>query len=156
MRVAVVAVFLLPALLFWSLYRIVIADDAACVKVCGNFFYDVQEFQVLGKVGRNCTAAKKTANDVATDGTGGVAVAGVVYAAYDCVFKRIAVLYCTIDRNGKSLVAGPAAADGLNGCVVQSVSSGKVYGLLDYVLLGCYMIRPEFFVGLVIVWSRLY
>ena len=41
MRVAVVAVLLLPALFFGSVYRIVITDDAAGVKVCGNFFYDV-------------------------------------------------------------------------------------------------------------------
>ena len=64
-----VAVLLLPALFFGSVYRIVIADYAAGVKVCGNFFYNVQEFQVLGKVGRNCAAAKKTAYDVAADST---------------------------------------------------------------------------------------
>ena len=80
----------------------------------------------------------------------------MVYAAYDCFFKRSAVLDYAVNSNGKSFVAGPAAADGLNGCVVRGVSSGKVYGLLDDNLLGGYMLRPEFFVSFVIIWCRLY
>ena len=80
-------ILLKPALLFRSVYRGILADDAPSPEVVGDFLNDIQEFQVVSKPGRDGGSAIETPGDVAADGASGIAVARMVYGRYDRFFK---------------------------------------------------------------------
>ncbi len=123
------AILLVPAHLFRSVERIVFADDAAGEKVGGHLLDDGQEFQIIGVMCRNGAAAQKGSHNVAADGSGGVAVSGMVDAAHDGILEGVPVLGGAVDGDGQRLVAGPASSDGFDGVVVFDIGESQIQRL---------------------------
>ena len=81
------AVFVEPEAFVVGVVVVDFVYDAAGPDVVGHFFYDIDEFEVVGEFGRDGFAAEQAAHNVAAYRSGGVAVAGVVYGTDDGVFE---------------------------------------------------------------------
>ena len=66
---------------------VVFADNASGVEILGHLLDHIPELQIVGKVCRDSAAAQKGSHDVAADGSGGVAVSGMVNAADDGIIE---------------------------------------------------------------------
>lgn len=66
---------------------VVFADNASGVEILGNLLDDVPELKFVGEVCGDSAAAQKGSHYVAADGSGGVAVSGMVDAADDGILE---------------------------------------------------------------------
>ena len=105
---------------------IVFANNASGEDILGNLLNDIPELQIVGEVCRDSAAAQKGSHDIPTDGSGGVAVSGMVDGADDCILKGIPVLGCAVDGDGQCFMASPTTSDGLDGVVVFDIGISQI------------------------------
>ena len=141
---ALLAVLLLPALFLRCVDGLVFGDDAPGPEVVRHLFEDILQFQPVRELGRDGLVAQQAPHDIAADGAGGIAVAGMVHAADDGLLEGILMLHGTIDGDGQGFVSGPSAADGLDRPGIRRILMGQIHRFENQVLLYADVLGPEF------------